>query len=142
MRQRREKKGEPFSIRLNETTERYVADEARRTGRSKSAVVQELAEEAARVRRFPGIGFRGEAPRRAWLRGTALDIWEIIQAYQDLGSVEAMAAGSELTEDQIRLAVAYWQQYPDEIGQAVAENRRPLEEWVSLYPFIRIFRRD
>jgi uncharacterized protein (DUF433 family) len=132
-------KGEPFSIRLSKPTDRFVAEEARRTKRSKSAIVEALTEEAARMRRFPGIGFRGpEGSRDAWVLGSSLDVWEIVEAYRDFGSVERMLAETDLSERQCRLALAYADAYPDEIEQALAENRRPLEEFRQLYPFVRI----
>jgi hypothetical protein len=52
--------GQPFSVRLQEQTERVVEAEARRTRRTKSAAVQAFTEETARTRRFPGIVFRGD----------------------------------------------------------------------------------
>lgn len=71
----RARKSRPFSIRLSQTTDRFVEAEARRTKRSKGAIVEALTEEAARMRRFPGIGFRDEdANRRAWMIGTGLDV--------------------------------------------------------------------
>ena len=54
-------KGQPFSVRLEDVTEKVVEAEARRTRRSKSAVVEAFTEETARTRRFPGIAFRGDA---------------------------------------------------------------------------------
>lgn len=132
-------KGEPFSIRLSKPTDRFVAEEARRTKRSKSAIVEALTEEAARMRRFPGIGFRGpEGSRDAWVLGTALDVWQIVEAHRDFGSVERVLAETDLSERQLRLALAYAEAYPDEIEQALAENRRPLEDFRQLYPFVRI----
>jgi uncharacterized protein (DUF433 family) len=132
-------KGEPFSIRLSKPTDQFVAEEARRTKRSKSAIVEALTEEAARMRRFPGIAFRGdEGSRDAWVIGTALDVWQIIEAYRDFGSIERMLAETDLSERQLRLALAYADAYPDEIEQALAENRRPIEELRELYPFLRI----
>ena len=132
-------KGEPFSIRLSKPTDRFVAEEARRTKRSKSAIVEALTEEAARMRRFPGIGFRGpEGSRDAWVLGTALDVWQIVEAHRDFGSVERMLAETDLSERQLQLALAYAEAYPDEIEQALAENRRPLEDFRQLYPFVRI----
>lgn len=57
-----------------------MSAEARRTKRSRSAVVEAFAEETARTRRFPGIGFRGDdAARRAWVIGSGPDVWEIVQ---------------------------------------------------------------
>jgi hypothetical protein len=49
-----------------------------------------------------------------------------------------MLAETDLSERQLRLALAYAEAYPDEIEQALAENRRPLEEIRQLYPFVRI----
>lgn len=138
-RQSRATKGEPFSIRLSKPTDQFVAEEARRTRRSKSAIVEALTEEAARMRRFPGIGFRGpEGSREAWVIGSGLDVWQIIEAYRDFGSLGRMLAESDLSERQLRLALAYAEAYPDEIEQALAENRRPIEEFRQLYPFIQI----
>lgn len=130
-------KGQPFSVRLDETTERIVEAEAERTRRSKSAIIEAFTEETARTRRFPGVAFRGDdARRRAWVIGSGLDVWEIIEMLDDFGSVEALTSDSHLTPTQIRLAQAYRDSYPDEIAQMVAENRRPLDELKSLYPFI------
>jgi len=132
-------KGEPFSIRLSRSTDQFVADEARRTRRSKSAIVEALTEEATRMRRFPGMGFRGpEAGREAWVIGSGLDVWEIVEAYRDFGSLERMLGETDLSERQLRLALAYAEAYPDEIEQALAENRRPVEDWRRLYPFVHV----
>lgn len=131
-------KASPFSIRLSRSTDRFVADEARRTRRSKSAIVEMLTEEAAQMRRFPGIGFRGaDANRRAYLLSAGIDVWHVIEAYRDFGSAERMTAESDLPEAQIRLALAYWEQYPDEIDDVIEQNRVPMDEARDLYPFIR-----
>ncbi|HTR89727.1 MAG TPA: DUF433 domain-containing protein [Solirubrobacteraceae bacterium] len=114
-----------------------MGEEALRTRRSKSAIVEALTEEAARARRFAGLGFRGEdAERRPWVIGTGLDVWEIVQMLEDLGSVEALVQDTDLSEAQVRLAIAYRASYPEEIDEAVAQNRRPVEEWRELYPFV------
>ena len=134
---RKARKGEPFSIRLTQSTDRLVQEEARRTRRSKSAIVELLTEEAARTRRFAGIGFRGEdARRRPWVIGSGLDVWEIVQMLEDFGSTERLVAGTQVTERQLHLALAYRESYPDEIAEAIAENRRSAEEWHELYPFV------
>src|SRR6516162_2713359 len=113
----RDRKGEPFSVRFTASTDRTVAEEARRTRRSKSAVVEALTEEAVRTRRFPGIAFRGDdASRRPWRIGTGLDIWEIAQMFEDFGSLERLIDNAQLSERQVRLALAYRDAYPDEIA--------------------------
>jgi uncharacterized protein (DUF433 family) len=133
--------GEPISIRLSNATDQLVAAEARRTRRSKSAIVSAFTEETARTRRFPGIGFRGDdAARRAWVVGSGLDVWELIQMVEDFGSGERLVAETHLTERQVQLALAYRDAYPEEISDAVADNRRSADELETLYPFIGLAR--
>lgn len=130
-------KSKPLSIRISRDTEELIAAEARRTRRSKGAVVEALAEEALRARMFPGIGFRGDDfDRRAWVLGSAFDVWQVIEAHRDLGSVEAMVAEGNLSERQIRLALSYCERFPAEIEEAIALNRRPLAQLRAEYPFI------
>jgi hypothetical protein len=126
-----------MSIRLDRATDLVVAAEARRTRRSKSAVVSAFTEETARTRRFPGVGFRGEdVARRAWVIGSGLDVWEIVQMLEDFSTPERLLAETHLTEQHLRLALAYRDAYPDEIADAVADNRRPAQDLTLLYPFI------
>jgi uncharacterized protein (DUF433 family) len=130
-------KSKPFTMRLTPETDAWVEQEARRSGRSKGAVVEGLAEEAARSRRFPGIGFRGaEHDRRAWLRGTGLEVWEVIEAYHDVGSPEALLEVSDIDERLVRLALSYYAHYPAEIDRAIADNQRSDGELHVLYPTI------
>jgi len=133
------RKGEPFSVRFSRATDRTVQEEAERTRRSKSAVVEALTEEAVRTRRFPGIAFRGDdAQRRAWVIGSGLDVWEIAQMLEDFGSQARLVANTQLSERQVQLARAYRDGYPEEIAQAVAQNRRTAQEWHELYPFVEV----
>jgi uncharacterized protein (DUF433 family) len=132
-------KSEPFSIRLSKTTDELVTREAERTRRSKSAVVEALTEEALRTRRFPGIAFRGaDWNRRPWLIGTALDVWEVVRAARAYASARQMAADTDLTEQQVRLALAYYEEHPEEIDDAIRESERPLEELRREYPTIDV----
>ncbi len=132
-------KGEPFSVRFTRPTDRMVEEEAKRTRRSKSAIVESLAEEAIRTRRFAGIGFRGDdAARRPWVIGSGLDIWEIVQMLEDFGSAERLSEESQLSARQVSLAVAYRDSYPEEIADAIAQNRRTAAAWHELYPFVEL----
>lgn len=132
-------KSRPFSIRLSHSTDRFVTAEAERTRRSKGAIVEALTEEAARMRRFPGIGFRGEDPaREAWVIGTGLDVWEIVELLDDHGSLDRLVEEAGFDRRSIDLAQAYYASYPDEIDRALAENRRPVTELADLYPFIAV----
>src|ERR1039458_1866502 len=136
-------KSAPFSMRLSKRMEALVDVEARRTGRSKGALVEALADEALRMRLFPGIAFRGvDWERRAWVIGTALDVWQIVDAYRDIGSVERMVEGGSANQRQIQLALDYYEMFGEEIDAAIAENRRPLEQLEEEFPFIAVSRVD
>jgi len=132
-------KGEPFSVRFSASTDRAIEAEAKRLKRSKSSIVEALAEEAMRIRRFPGIGFQGDdAGRRAVVLGTGLDVWELIETLQNYGSADRVVKDFPLVDHRhMRLAEAYYKAYPEEIDEAIAENNRPVEEWLELYPFIQ-----
>ena len=133
----RPRKSSPFSIRLSQTTDRFVTAAAQRTKRWKGAIVEALTEESARMRRFPGIAFRGDdADRRPWVIGTGLDVWEVIEMLDDYGSVELLTREADLPAPAVEGARAYHASYPEEIDEAIAENRRPLPELRELYPFI------
>ena len=131
-------KGQPFSIRFAKSTDRYVDEEARRTARSKSAVVEDLALEAAKARRFPGITFQGDWPdRKPVIAETGFDVWQLCETIENYGTVAKVVADFPLvTELHCRLARSYRDAYPDEIGEAIAINNRSRDELRALYPFI------
>ena len=126
-------------MRISKSLEALVDREARRTGRSRGAVVEALADEALRMRLFPGIAFRGtDWDRRAWVMGTSFDVWQIVEAHQDVGSVRRVAQDGSAGERQIRLALDYYKHYPEEIDKAIAENRRSLADLRDEFPFIAV----
>ena len=87
--------------------------------------------------RFPGIAFRGtDWNRRPWVIGTALDVWEIVAAVRGFDSPQDAAAGTDLAEPHVRLALAYYEVFRREIDDAIAENNRPLEQLRREYPAI------
>jgi uncharacterized protein (DUF433 family) len=131
-------KTQPFSIRLGAQANLLVADEVRRSGHSRSVVVEELAEEAAKARLHPGIAFRGR-PRRAWVIGSGLDVWEIVEMIRSYrGDEESLLANHPLLNARrIRAAQAYAERFPEEIEALIEANHRPLQEILELYPFIR-----
>lgn len=127
----------PFTMQLSEASKQWIEVEMKRTGCSREEIMETLVEESIRQRRFLGIGFTGpEDSRRAWVVGAGLDVWEIIEDYKDLGSVQRMLEFGDLTEVSIRRALEYYHAYPEEIDEAVAENARSPEEWYASYPGI------
>lgn len=90
--------------------------------------------ENARARRFVGIAFRGPVrDRRAWTSWAGLDVWEIVEAHEDLG-YEGTLEETEIPRRALDLALAYYQAYPEEVDCFLEENRRSPEEWHELYP--------
>lgn len=130
-------KTQPFSIRLGARANLLVRDEVRRSGRSRSVVVEELAEEAAKARLHSGVAFRGR-PRRAWVIGSGLDVWEILDLLRSYAGDEDLLLESHplLGDRHLRAARAYGEDFPEEVELLLAENRRPLDELRQLYPFL------
>ncbi len=114
----------------------------RRTGIPKSRLAEVLADETERTRRYPGIGFRGpEHRRRPWVSGSSFDVWEVVQAWQDL----RMDAGRvqdqlDITARQLHIALVFYAAFPDGIDDAVVLARRTSTELESAYPFIEVLR--
>jgi uncharacterized protein (DUF433 family) len=129
-------KSKPFTIRLSREVEGWLERENRRTKLPKGALLEALAEESIRTRRFPGIGFRGpEHSRRAWVIGTGLDVWELVELYEGKGR-ERLLSEHNVSERQLGLAISYRKAYPREIDEALEENARSPEEWHELYPAV------
>ena len=76
------------------------------------------------------------------MTGTALDVWQIVDAHRDIGSVELMAVDGSANERQIQSALDYYERFPEEIDAAIAENRRPIEQLEEEFPFIAVSRVD
>ena len=91
------------------------------------------------MRLFPGIGYRGR-PRRAWVIGSGLDVWELVDLLRSYGDDGARLRESHplVTDRHLRLARAYAGRFPEEIEAFVEANRRPLEELRALYPFLEL----
>jgi len=85
----------------------------------------------------PRIAFRGEEPfREAWVVGTGLDVWELIEMLRDDGSMEPLAEAHEnVSRRALELSEAYHESYPDEIDRKTAENRTPFSDLRELHPF-------
>lgn len=70
--------------------------------------------------------------------GSALDVWQIVEAHRDFGSVQRMVDDGAASTRQITLALAYYQRFGAEIDVAIADNRRSLEELRDEHPFIAV----
>jgi len=113
---------------------------AKRSGRSKSAVLENLIDEAERERRYPGIRFSGpDSDRRASLADSNLDIWQVIRSLQDWDNdAEKMCREAEFPLRLVEIALAYYREFPEEIDEAIALDPRTIEQLRREYPFARI----
>lgn len=90
---------------------------------SKGAI--SLLEEALRSSRVPGVVFvQRRDGRRPAIAFSGLEVWEIVATWKEgeeswEGLVEAYP---ELSEAQLRAAVAYYRAYPDEIDERLARE--------------------
>jgi len=109
------------SLRIPEPLDREITREIRFRGEqdwSKGAI--SLLEEAVRASRVPGIVFlQRRDGRRPLVAFSGLEVWEIIATWKEgEESWEVLVeAYPELSETQLRTAVAYYQAYPAEIDE-------------------------
>ncbi len=83
---------------------------------------------------IPRIAFRGsDGDRRAYLKGTSLDVWEIVEAYKAMRPERLLAEG-DLSKHELATALVYYRQHINEIDRRIEENRRSEDEWRELYP--------
>lgn len=118
----------PVSLDLESTTLDRLAARERETGESQSELAQRYIEEGLRMERHPGIVFRdGPTGRRAALIGGP-DVWEmmptVLEAEGDLDErIQAAVEWHGLSEHAVRAAIAYYDEFPDEIRGRVEKNR-------------------
>ncbi|MGQ0550865.1 MAG: ribbon-helix-helix protein, CopG family [Armatimonadota bacterium] len=135
---KRHKNESPVSIRVDESVLEAVRAQAQRTGRPVSRVIRDLLEMALRMQRFPGIIFiEGPAGRRAYLAGTGLDVWEVIELLREYGSTSTLREHfPRLSPMAIQIVEAYAKAYPAEIGAFLALNTRTSEELQRELPWL------
>jgi predicted transcriptional regulator len=129
-----------FSVRLSEQTSERLAERARSTGETKSALVQRYIEEGMRMDDHPGIFFQnGQTGRRAKLMGGP-DVWEVINVWRDMEGdqeqrIKETAEGMGLHRDFVREALDYYVDFQEEIDERIRRNdeagERFYAEWLK-----------
>ena len=114
---------------------RHAVEFAKAQGRDEGELLDELIEESVRIREHPRINFKGgPAGRRAWVIGTGLDVWEMIEMYRSMGRETLLESMGNVSEASLEAALSYHESYPEEIEAALKENALPPEHWHGLYP--------
>ncbi|MBI4501604.1 MAG: DUF433 domain-containing protein [Gemmatimonadetes bacterium] len=121
----------PKSLRLPVRLARAIELEARRSGRSFTAVATEMLEEAARTRRFRHIVFTGPpGRRRACIAGAGIDVWEVVRDYRAAGeSLPRLVRQLHwVPRDKLEEALAYAAAHPEEIKERLEREQAWTEE--------------
>lgn len=115
----------PLSLRLSGDSLQRLYFEAKLEGIPPRTLAQRMIDEALRTRQHPRIGFmNGATGRRAYLLGTGVDIWELIDILKRCGG--DVAAAMDFTgrsQSDMDAAIAYYGGYPEEIDARVEANR-------------------
>jgi hypothetical protein len=119
-------------MRLGAATLGRLERQARQRGEPKTRVGERLLEEGLRMADHPGVVFRdGPAGRRAALSGGP-DVWEVVETLQQVDgkgeeAVANAAAWASLTPAQVRVAMRYYGDFPEEIDGWIRKNREEAE---------------
>jgi hypothetical protein len=116
-----------MSVRFPDEVAERLRQRADATGEASSGLAQRLVDEGLRMEQHPGIVFRpGPSGRRAALfRGP--DVWEIVGLVRSL-ETRGQAAIAEAAEwlglevDQVRVALDYYGEFPDEVDREIEAN--------------------
>lgn len=115
------------SIRLAEEQVEYLYRTARRLGRTPSQTAALLIEDAQRRERYPEIEMRDTlAGRIAYIRRTRLPVWMMADRMWRGMTPEEVAEnlGPEVVNmEQMRSALAYAEEFRDEIEQDIEDDQ-------------------
>lgn len=111
------------SLHLPDATAERLKLTARRAGRTINEAAARSIEEWLRQEEFADIEFRNfNGERLACLKG-ALPIWQVIMVARDYDmDAEKSAAHFRFPVHRLKAAFHYYEAYPQEIDQAIADN--------------------
>ncbi len=105
-------------LRIPADVSAAIRDTALRTNQDFADVANQMLSEAVKMRRVPGIVFADEpSGRRPWIAGTGLEVFEILDAYRNMGEhrERLRQAFHWLRDDQLQAAFDYAETYPEEV---------------------------
>jgi hypothetical protein len=113
-----------ISMRLPSDSGKRLKRMASRHGWTPSDASARLVEEGLRRQEFAFLDFRDSAVgRQAYIQGSSLAIWEVAMLLRSYANdVTAVAKHLCWPEVKVQAAQNYAKAFPEEIGQALAEN--------------------
>lgn len=120
-----------MTLRVPSEVRRGLERLAVRLGHKPAQIGARLVEEGLRRREFPEIDLRDTAAGRvAYLKGTRLAVYWIVQRVRSGMRIEQVARGLDLSPAQVNSALIYARAYASEIERDIEEaeaNRKWLE---------------
>ena len=115
------------SGRVSLKFERLVVKQARAARTSKSNLVARYVIEKSLESEFPGISFRDSlSGREAHLSGRRVAVWEVVEVYDEVKSVERTAAHFDWPVVLVKRALAYAKAFPEEVLRSREGERHGL----------------
>ena len=120
-------------LRIDTETLRALRERSARSGEPIARLAQRYIDEGLRLERHPGITFRdGPSGRRAVVAGGP-DVWEVIAAAVSAPErgeklVAALAERIGVARQQVRAAVRYYAEYPQEVDRFMAAVEAEAEQ--------------
>jgi uncharacterized protein (DUF433 family) len=113
-----------ISMRLPPESGKRLKRMANRHGWTPSDASAKLVEEGLRRSEFAFIDFRdSRAGRQACIQGSSLAVWEVLLVLRSYeGEVAAVAKHLGWPIGKVQAAVHYADAFPEEIGEAIADN--------------------
>ena len=127
------------SLPISEDLAERLRAEGEASDQPPPVLAASLLDEGLKTRQFPGIIYMdGPSGRRASL-ADGPDVWQIIRALQEVPTdqhdpVETVCIEADLCVRQIKLAVQFYEAYPNEIEAKIADNRaaaRRIDEMIA-----------
>lgn len=111
------------SLRLPDETAERLKGLARRTGRTVNDAASRSIEEWLRQEEFADIEFRNFNGERHACIKSAIPVWQLIMVARDYGmNAERTAAHFQFPIHRVKAGFHYYEAYPEEIDQAIADN--------------------
>jgi hypothetical protein len=120
-------RGANLSARISDGVAARLDARTERGQLNKSRYVERYVDEGMRMDDHPGIVFRdGPAGRRAAL-ATGPDVWEVMSMVRNSGkrgdaAVAQAAQWLDLTPAQVRIAVRYYTEFPEDIDERIRRH--------------------
>lgn len=125
-----------FSMRATRDALRMLEEEARRYRVAPRTLAETILEEGLRMRRYPGVTFvdRGGGRTAVLAAHPRVGIWQVAQSARAASSRAAAAKALAIDRTELERALAYADEYRDEIDAAISENDEAFARMRRLHP--------